>query len=233
LFLLYLLQASYNFIGVNIMDKYRIHDRCSKATKAMEDAWESLRKIYPQLPRVVIVILSDGDRGYKWGHFSLNSGWRYRQQKRTYEVGINPRLFRYHKDLLETLLHEAAHAILHKKHGGVSADGYYHNKLFRNACNELLLSCEFYNTRYGWTNTHWDNGQVPKLYMPILKKLKAELPMGVEGRKPPEIPGYELPLSGHIRLTCGCFRRSIYVSKSVAEKGGVFCSFCEKKFQMP
>src|SRR5262245_24511752 len=130
-----------------------IQTRNSEAATSLEKAWLQLRRLHPRIPAVVILVLSAGDRGRKRGHFR-GSSWQYSRERQAHEVAVNPALFASPEDLLATLLHEAAHAVLHKEGGGVSGR-YYHLQAFRDASRKFGLECAFHNTRYGWTRTYW------------------------------------------------------------------------------
>ncbi len=213
-------------------NKYRIKDRASNATKALETAWAMLIELHHNIPHAVVTLLTTGDRRRKLGHLS-HSVWKYRDDKRRHEVGISSDLFHDPKGLLCAMLHEAAHAVLHKKNGGCSLGKYrdYHLKIYRDTCRKLGLECAFKDTRHGWTLTSWPDGKIPDTYMPVLKHLKMELPKGTGHVSPVKVPGRKLPKSGHIKLSCQCDkRRSIYVNKSVLEKGGIRCDLCGFNF---
>lgn len=157
-----------------------IQDRASRATHCLERAWQMLRKLYPELPQAVIVIISADRRRGRLGHFS-GAQWRYRAPQRIHEVGVSPDLFRQYEDLLEVLLHEAAHAILYKQDAsaGCGSGGYYHRHEFRDKCIALGLECKFRNTRYGWTDTQWPpRRKVPTRYQGVLSYLRRHLPLG-------------------------------------------------------
>jgi hypothetical protein len=213
-------------------NKSRISDRASIATKALEAAWTMLIKLHHTIPHAVVTLLTSGDRRRQLGHLS-HSVWQYRDDKQRHEVGISPNLFQDPERLLSTMLHEAAHAILHKENGGCTSDKYndYHRISFRDTCKKLGLECEFKDTRRGWTLTSWPDGKIPDIYAQVLKHLKKELPKGTGSGIYINVPGRELPKSGHIRLSCKCDkRRSIYVNTSVLEEGGIRCDLCGSNF---
>lgn len=223
-----------------MQNKSRISDRASIGTRALEAAWAMLIELRLNIPHAVVTLLTAGDRKRERGHLSY-SAWQYRDDKRRHEVGISSNLFQDPEGLLCTMLHEAAHAILHKANGGCTPvtpgkRRYYHRKSFRDTCKKLGLECTFLDTRRGWTLTSWPDDKIPDIYEPILKHLKKDLPKGTGHQKRVKIPGRkvpdrQLPKSGHIRLSCQCDkRRSIYVNKSVLEKGGIRCDLCGSYF---
>lgn len=220
-----------------MQNKSRISDRASIATKVLETAWGMLIELHHKIPHAVVTLLTAGDRRRKSGHLTPST-WKYRDDKQRHEVGITPHFFQDPGNLLSTMLHEAAHAILHKENGGCTPDRYnhYHRKCFRDTCRELGLECEFMDTRHGWTLTSWPDGKTPDSYVPVLKYLKKELPKGTGRQIPGKIPGRkvsgrQLPKSGHIRLSCQCDKpRNIYVNKSVLKNGGIRCDLCGSNF---
>lgn len=217
------------------MDRYRIKDRGSLSALVIEQAWEELRTLIADLPSVVIVLLAAGSRSRKrrLGHFA-RSTWHYKKEQNAHEVAISPILFDQPGSLLATLLHEAAHAYLFHRQpeggGGVSADGYYHRKEFRDVCVEFGLEVGFLNTRHGWTLTDWPATGVPEKYQHIVNTLKT-IPAGAGGLTPGKLKGRATPEPGLRRLVCQCERpRKIYASKSVSDEGRIVCGFCQKPF---
>ena len=215
--------------------KYRIGKRGSAGVQALETAWEMLRATVDGVPRAVLTFVDSRSRGFVHGYFA-RSIWKKRRGA-VHEIAINPRLIGQPSELLGTMVHEAAHAILYEagENGGMGSTGYYHTTRFRDECKALGLTCEFWNTRYGWTVTAWSASGVPEKYRPILAHLRQELPAGIGGRVALKQKGRRLPVSGHTMLVCGCEEgdRTIYVKKSVLKQGGVMCSLCGEDFRPP
>lgn len=215
--------------------KSSVWDRGGKAARALERAWDELRKLHPGIPKVVMLIVDVGARWQRFGHFAP-ACWRFRKEAEAHEVAINPRLFHSAEDVLAVLLHESVHALLWPKHnGGCGATRYYHRKIFRTTCVDMGLPCEFLNRRYGYVHTGWVGGEVPERYWDILNALKKDLPFGVAPSvRVPEPVHREPPESGHTRLTCDCrCPRSIYVNKRVLKQGKVRCDRCGVLFRRP
>lgn len=158
--------------------------RSSTATKCLERVWTMLRTVQPCLPEVVIVIHSPRGKRRKLGHF-LGCVWQAAEPGGGHEVGVSPELFESPGELLGTLLHEAAHALLYEwgLNAGCGPDGYYHREEFRNVCRKLGLECEFTNKRYGWSSTRWPAAGVPKQYQPLVELLRRDLPWGLRKEK--------------------------------------------------
>jgi hypothetical protein len=215
------------------VSKYAVPDRGSRAVQALEESWEKLRAVHPSIPLAVLTLVDVRSRSHVRGYFAKSS-WKKRRGQ-AHEVGISPELIGHPEYLVATMVHEAAHAVLHERGqaGGMGRGGYYHKATFRDQCQSFGLQCEFYNTRYGWTLTSWPNDRIPDGYRPIASFLRQALPAGVDGLRPATRPGRKLPLSGHTKLICRCkgVKRSVYVNASVLKAGGVMCRFCGQVFR--
>lgn len=202
----------------------------SAVVEALEDAWRGLQAIHREIPDAVIVVLT-GARASRLGHFA-RSRWRVVAARRTkiHEVAISPRLFPNGVKVLGTMVHEAAHAALWPESGGgVSPDGYYHKKEFRDQCILYGLECQFTHTRYGWSRTGWPRQEMPGAYLDVATKLSHSLLVSTEDPSPGGSlgPRNRLPESGLRRLSCHCSPpRSIYAGRSLAKTGGVQCGLC-------
>lgn len=212
------------------MAKTQITKRSSAATKALQNAWERLRRLHPSIPSAVVILIDARGRTGKLGLFA-HSSWRVKKA-RAHEVAISPLLFKDPKQVLSTLLHEAAHAMLWKKHRAGMSGRYYHNKTFRDACRNLGLACDFLHTRYGWTITSWPKGQVPQTYASVLTALRRELPQGAIGPQPISPPPRKPPASGLTRLQCRCSPpRTVLVAKRSLQ-GPIVCGQCKGEFKV-
>ena len=154
----------------------------SKLVKRLENAWQQLRKIEPDIPKAVIVLMPAWE--HTLGAFS-NSTWQFAKKQKVHEIAINPRLCDFPEKLLATMLHEAAHAIIYDKDGDKSAGcsgkagKYYHNDKFRRECFRLGLACERRNKRYGFTQTYWPEDRTfPPRYKAILQYLSNNVEFG-------------------------------------------------------
>jgi hypothetical protein len=216
------------------MNGPEIENRASRATSTLETAWAGLRTLIEGLPQAVLIILDISSRRRRYGHFA-HSSWRYKKSRNAHEVGISPELFGSPDQVLATMLHEAAHALLLERtgSGGCGRDRYYHLKEFRDCCrNELGLRCDFLNGRYGWTLTGWPEAGVPKQYREILRKLRRDLPFGTADSvvRPRGIPK-RLPASGHLKLVCSC-GRIVYASPGAVSVGPIVCGLCDEVFSL-
>jgi len=209
--------------------------RGSTVTGVLESAWQLLREIDVRIPPAVITLVDVRSRRLVAGYFA-RSRWR-RRGGRAHEVAISPNLIGDSKDLVGTLLHEAAHAILYQDggNGGIGAGGYYHLRSFRDLCAEFGLRCQFKDTRYGFSITSWPNGRLPARFLPVQNLLSKRLPPGTAAPTYRPMRGKPLPVPGHTLLVCGCAnqKRTIYVKKTVLQVGGILCAFCREPFRLP
>ena len=90
------------------------------------------------------------------------------------------------------------------------------------------MSCEFIDTRYGWTLTRISTIKANEYYKSVMDILK-KLPLGTDNSSKPKLKGNKLPPSGHIRLSCNC-NRVISTTPSSYSKGGIYCICCQSFF---
>jgi hypothetical protein len=213
--------------------KYRVVGRGSAAVATLEAAWNMLRELERRIPLAVLTFVDARSRDRVHG-YCARSTWKKRTGA-AHEVAISPGLIGHPEDLLETMLHEAAHAVLFEAgaNGGMGSTRYYHTKTFRDQCRAFGLACDFLNSRYGWTLTAWPVTGVADRYKPVLARLRRGLPSGTGGRAPGRVKPGPLPPAGHTVLVCGCpdGDRTVYVKKSVLDAGGIMCSFCKREFR--
>lgn len=213
--------------------RYAERNRGSLVVASLESAWQALRSIELQIPPAVLTLV-DVSRRQRLGGYFAHSAWKKPGHGGAHEIAINPRLLQQPPLLLATLLHEAAHAVLHEagKNAGIGSTRYYHTKVFRNLCIQYGLDCRFRDTRYGWTDTAWPlNSGVPDRWKPVLEILKT-LPSGAGEMRVRRHQERKLPATGRTRLICHCEnkKRVVYVPKSVVAAGGIICSYCRKPF---
>lgn len=199
----------------------------------MEKAWRALRTIHPEIPDAVLTFVNAQSRRRMLGYFA-QSAWKIKRGA-AHEIAISPQLIHEPKDLVGTMLHEAAHAVLHEagKGGGIGSTPYYHTKEFRDQCVEFGLECVFLNSRYGWALTQWPISGPATIYKKTITDLRRALPAGTGSAKRTRISGGKQPESGHTKITCGCAggKRVLYVNKTMLLEGGVTCSICGKEFK--
>lgn len=216
------------------MGKFTTKHRASEATYCLEQVWQELRRSVPGLPHAALIPLDVTGRRSRNGHFSAD-GWR----KRTghmHEIAVSPFLFGKPADLLCTLIHEAAHALLHEEdpenprhHGGCSRnDRYYHRTEFRKRAEDLGLECSFLNGRYGWAKTEWPAGAVPETFRPLLGIIRKHMPVGAEASRTQVRKRIPASL---LTLHCNCeIPRALKVRESVWKAGEILCTVCNHHF---
>jgi hypothetical protein len=209
----------------------------SRLTAVLEKAWSLLRGILPGLPAVVLLMLSAREYRRR-GHFAQDA-WRKRQeQDLLHEVAVHPGMFESPEDLLVTILHEAAHALLweERKPGdrhccGVSLRGYYHRTEFRDAAVQLGLNVHFLNRRYGFAVTTWPASGVPIRYRGVLEIL-SQFAVVTSRRLPPHVvPVASKKQIRWVVLGCACVpQRLLRCPRAELLRGTVICGLCGERF---
>lgn len=128
--------------------------QASELVAACEEAWSSIQKHHPRVPDAVIILGSGVERGrlVKLGHW-WSGRWIADDQVRGEVLRAGEALHLKPEDVLEVLLHEAAHS-LNADLGinDTSRGGRYHNARFRQSAGELGLSMTT-APPYGWAGT--------------------------------------------------------------------------------
>jgi len=213
------------------------HRSPSCFTAVLETAWSQLREIISGLPPVVLLVLSAREYRRR-GHF-VEDAWRERRrQALLHEVAVHPGMFGSPDDLLNTILHEAAHAILWetRKDGdrhccGVSLKGYYHRIEFRMVAEQLGLKVHFLNRRYGHCFTTWPCTGVPSQYERVLQTL-GKFAVATEKSLPriaePAPAKKQVPW---VAASCACIpKRTLRCSPDELWRGGIVCRLCGELF---
>ena len=213
---------------------------CSQLTVILESAWGELQRVVPEIPDVVLLVLSAREHSRR-GHFTMEA-WRNRaDDARLHEVAVHPGMFEAPQDLLATLLHEAAHAILWEKRSeaskhccGVSLRGYYHRVEFRSAARGLGLEVNFKNRRYGFCLTKWPDDNWPEEYSVAMNTL-SQFHL-VASQQLPSLrseTGSAQPPANYKRAMCSCAPpRSFRISVRQISLGAIRCDICGSTFQL-
>ena len=218
--------------------------RGSALTARIERVWHMLRDLHAAIPPAVITLYALPTRrprqnnGVLFGHFSP-AVWLPGPNGQGHEVGVNPTLFGNAKDVLGSLLHEAAHAVLQndanngKTHNAGCAlhDSFYHRTEFRDLCQRWGLECRFRNRRYGFCDSRWPNDQPPRQYGPVLRYIERNIPAGVRPSARPDKnrQTHLLPL----RCKCADPNRVCYVRRVAENQCGIRCDHCGALFKLP
>ena len=87
------------------------NNNASLLVAALEHAWATIRARHPQVPEAVLVVASGSSgRRLKWGHFAA-SRWQQAGNHHPEVLVGGEGLARGAREVLATLLHEAAHGL--------------------------------------------------------------------------------------------------------------------------
>jgi hypothetical protein len=196
---------------------------------ALDRTWAAIQARHPDVPAVVIALGSgSGTPGHlKLGHFAPDR-WQ-RADSRLPELFIGGEgLQRGARDVLGTLLHEAAHGVAGAREiQDTSRQGRFHNARYRALAEELgLVVAKTGNI--GWSDTTVPDAtaalyraEVRRLDEALVAYRRAELGNGRGGR-PNNNNG--------VAARCECGRR-IRVAESVLEAGPITCGLCGTDFE--
>jgi hypothetical protein len=189
---------------------------------ALEHAWATIRARHPQVPEAVLVVASGGaGRRLKWGHFAAG---RWQQAGGHHpEVLVGGKgLARGAREVLATLLHEAAHGLADARRiPDTSRGGRYHNRRYAALARELGLEVARVGA-IGWSATTLP--EAAAAYAPVLAELEARLVLW----RRQEVAG---PATSRNLLVCvcGCPRR-IRVAPSTLAQAPILCAACDLPF---
>lgn len=211
---------------------------------ALTDLWNAIRARHPDVPAVVLLPApSPGKRMNVLGHFApLRWKGRRSPDDRLHEVVVvAEHLDRGVEEVLDTLLHEAAHAANHEKGIKDCSRNQYHNRSFRTMAEALGLTV-IQVPHYGHAHTTLP-AATALLYEPELAALREVLisrrrPVALVSAVPPaggtesdndDAEGEDGPRSGYLRATCAC-PFVIRVSKKTLASTTVRCESCGDGF---
>lgn len=205
----------------------------SAVVVALELVWERLREIEPELPRAVIVVASGTEETAtpRWGHWGA-SRWRVEDDSDVGEVLIaGEALERGAREVLGTLVHEAAHALAFVREiKDTSRGGRYHNARYKALAESFGLVVERHE-RYGWTVTRLSD-ESAELYVEELGAIAVAIGAAFRHGVPGKGKGGGSARSGSSRLLleCSCGRK-FRISPAVAELGPITCGACGEDFE--
>jgi hypothetical protein len=200
----------------------------SMVVAALERAWEQIRAHHPQVPQVVVIVASGGEttRGlFKWGHFAAGR-WNVAGSNRPEVLVGGEGLQRPAREVLGTLLHEAAHGLAHARRiRDTSRQGRYHNRRYADLAVELGLHVD-HDQRIGWSITRLDDATTR--YATTLADVEAALLLWRHA----DNPRARITRSRNLlACACGCGRR-IRVARSVLEQAPIVCGACSGLFEL-
>lgn len=226
---------------------------------ALDQAWQAIRAQHPDVPAVVLAIGSGtlGERPgvTRLGHYAAGR-WATADpgEASTADGTAVSEMFvggeglaRGARDVLATLLHEAAHGIAHTRGiADTSRRGQYHNARFATLAREVGLDVTQL-PRIGWSGTTLPD-TTAQTYADELAELAARITVwrrsehearltgpgtggtGEDGEDDGEQPKDRNPQAA----LCGCTPpRRIRVAPGVLALGGIFCELCGEEFAIP
>lgn len=226
----------------------------SGVVRTCEEVWAGIRERHPEVPEVVILVGSGEERGKlrKLGHWSAGR-WAVPDGEgmgRRGEVLIAAEGFKHGSaEVLDTLLHEAAHAIASaRKVKDTTRGGRYHNERYKHIAEEVGLVVEKMGP-HGWAKTSLADG-TPERYAAELVMLQLSLTAwrrqrrerpdgsepgaeGGEGEEGVNANGRKRGQRQHLPLfQCACEKpRKMRMAASVAALGDVMCCVCNQPFR--
>jgi hypothetical protein len=191
-------------------------------------AWTVIRARHSDVPEVVLTIASGTAGGArKLGHFA-DCRWQRTTGEYLPELFISGEgLARGPRDVLGTLLHEAAHGIASTR--GIkdtSRQGRFHNGRFRVLAEELGLGV----ARTG--STGWSATTVPDATAVRYRDTMALLGEAITVYRHAEHGSGRASSNNGVAAACGCGRR-IRAAESVLAAGPITCGLCGGRFKGP
>ena len=199
----------------------------SRIIKVLEETWLEIRRWNPEIPAVVIIIASGTDGKHpRWGHHAPDR-WNVAGEQLTEIMISGEGLRRTAREVLATLLHEAAHALAHAR--GVkdtSRQARYHNKHFKTHAEQLGLIAE-HDDRFGWSATKITSA-TEFAYARQLRDLADAMTLWRHGET--TTGATTRRTSNFIAAACPC-GRSIRVAASTLAEAPITCQACDGDFQ--
>jgi len=212
-------------------DAVRVLDaRSSRILAAVEDVWRAIQARHPDVPSVIVTLGAGTETtALRLGHFCPGA-WAAGTLTLGEVFLAGEGLRAPAEDVLDTLLHEAAHGMCDVRNiHDTSRGGRYHNRRFRAAAIELGLECTQAGTA-GWSDTRLRPATVA-LWGPQLAQLREAITAWRQTETAPNRLGAGRPSNNNgAVLTCGCGRR-IRVAPSIADLGPIWCGLCRQAFQ--
>jgi hypothetical protein len=227
-------------------------DRSARLVRVLAAAWEAIRVRHPEVPAVVIVI-GAGSVGARRGELRLGhfAATRWREGTGAGSVALaevfvgGEGLAQGAPSVLDTLLHEAAHALAHVR--GVqdtSRQGRYHNKRYAALARELGLDVREAQS-IGWSDTSLTpataeayqdtiDDLVPALTLWRLSENQLHPGDNSEGDAQDDDAAGDggRPKDRNLRpCVCSCGRR-IRAAAGTLAAGPILCGMCAQPFQL-
>lgn len=220
-----------------------MHERLSVVLiEALTRIWSRIRVHHPEVPGVMLLAAPSLRRDLSvLGHFAPLR-WRHKEKGGVHYhevVVVAEHLDRNPADIVETLLHEAAHALNFARGTKDCTASQYHNRHFKVAAEELGLTVEQV-PHYGFALTGLKLSTITR-YEEDIKQLAEVI---IHRAKPVTVSGGtdatpgdgddtndDKPSSRNRKATCGC-PFIIRVSKSTLEHTSIRCESCGEVFKL-
>ncbi len=211
---------------------------------ALSALWNAIRGRHPEVPPVVLLPAPSSNRAMNvLGHFAPLR-WRAPRAKgddRIHEVVVvAEHLDRSAEVVLETLLHEASHALNFARGVRDVSKSQYHNERFKVAAEELGLSVQRV-PHYGWSSTTLPKATAERyrldvacLHTVLIHRRKAAGPSATpdDGDTPATSDGEEGPRSRHLKATCACSPPYVIrASRKTLDATTIRCETCGEPFR--
>jgi len=222
----------------------------SALVRVLENLWTAIQRHHPEVPPAVILI-GPGDHPVPiWGYWSP-ARWSVPTHGTRGEVLIaGESLARPAKQTLETLLHEAAHALATaRKIQDTSRQGRYHNRRYKALAEEFGLTVAKHET-YGWTLTA-TTPAVEEKYSAEIAALQAAIDEQHGAHRRTALRALDEEKDGEdgtdkgdeddgnkgrrsMVRQCACTpTRTIKVNAETYEQGYIMCGLCARPFLTP
>jgi hypothetical protein len=198
----------------------------SHILKILEDTWQAIRRNHPEIPPVVLIIASGTETKHpRWGHHAPHR-WNASNTEHAEVMISGEGLRRPARDILATLLHEAAHALADAR--GIqdtSRQGRYHNKKYARLAEELGLDVTEV-PGIGWSSTRVPDATA-RTYATWLDILADALTLWRNDEHQQTATRRSTNL---IPATCPCGRK-IRVAASTLSEAPITCQACDGEFE--
>lgn len=195
-------------------------DVAVQIVRALSRVWDAIRDTHDEVPPVVL-LPGSGNGGGIAGHFAPLR-WTPTSGEQLHEVVVvAEHLNRKPEDVVETLIHEAAHAMNFVRGISDCTASQYHNRKFKRAAEELGLRVEQIDN-YGFAETSL-LPETRRHYDAEIRRLGAALASRVS--HPPGTRGSRL-----LKATCRC-GFIIRASAKVLATARIRCDGCGELFQ--
>lgn len=194
----------------------------------LDSVWTEIRAAHPDVPPVILLAApGDRERHTKIGHFWALK-WKHRTEGNLHEVVlIAEYLQRTPQQVMEVLLHEAAHACNFVRGVKDCSSNQYHNRSFKLTAEELGLRVT-QRRNYGFSCTDLQP-ETEKRWAAQIERLGNEIRIFRRGRRGRKL-GVQTPNSRNLRASCAC-GFLIRVARATLSATEILCSRCDQVFR--